>query len=209
MTKVQCFLCLSLASGLLLAQIPTARSAEFDSLVSLCKSCHGQDGNSPLPLFPSIAGYSYESFLGKINAYRDNERIAEEFQDPNEPETVMTNIARRLSEQDVDALARYFSTRTFIPVSQPIDIELAKRGAILHQEKCERCHTNNGSEPLEDAAILAGQWTPYLRLQFEYIASGKRIALASMRQRLKKLSQDEIEALLNFYASAGMESEQD
>ncbi len=193
-----------LSVGLALTAVPGSAN-DYDGLVKLCEGCHGQDGNSSLPLFPSIAGYSYASFLEKINAYRENERIEEEYQRPGEPGTVMVNIARALSDGEADALARYFSAQTFVPVRQPVDSELASRGAILHAERCERCHTQNGAQPVEGAAILAGQWTPYLRQQFENIASGKRIASVSMRRRLKKLSQNEIDALLNFYASAGLQ----
>ena len=50
-------------------------------------------------------------------------------------------------------------------------------------------------------APLAGQWTLYLRMQFDNILSGKRIVPRRMLNRLKKLKQEDIEALLNFYAS--------
>jgi len=205
MPGIRHLVCLTLATGLLLMHASAVRSTDFDGLVKVCEGCHGQDGNSRLPLIPSIAGYSYERFLEMINVYRENDRIAEAFQHPGEPVTVMTVIASGLSDADANALAKYFSARTFLPVRQPVDSNLAKRGAILHEERCKRCHTRNGAEPVGDTAILAGQWTPYLRQQIENIASGKRIALASMRRRLKKLSQNEIEALLNFYASAGMQ----
>jgi len=176
-------------------------SEDFVDLVKRCEACHGEDGNSRLPVVPSIAGFSYEGFLNTMDVFRDNERIALEFQRPGEPETMMNDIARGLSDADVEALARYFSQRSFQPVRQAVDAELASRGAILHKQQCERCHTDNGAHPVEDAAILAGQWTPYLRLQFENILSGKRIVPRGMLRRVKKLDQDDIEALLNFYAS--------
>lgn len=205
MMGIRHFVCLTLTGGLLLLQPTAARSADLDALVKLCESCHGEGGNSRIPIFPSIAGYSYESFLDKMITYRENERIAEEFQRSGEPETVMSNMARRLSGEEAAALATYFSAQKFVPVQQPVDRQLARQGEILHQEKCERCHSRNGAVPAGDASILAGQWTQYLRLQFQNIASGKRIASASMRRRLKKLSENEIEALLNFYASVGMQ----
>lgn len=180
------------------------RSDDFVDLVKRCEGCHGQDGNSIIPVIPSIAGFSYEGFLNTIDVFRDNERIAMEFQSPGEPETVMNEIARDLSDEDIETLARYFSERPFLPIRQAVDEELASRGAILHKQQCERCHTDNGAHPVEDAAILAGQWTPYLRLQFNNILSGKRIVPRSMYRRVKKLDQRDIDALLNFYASVGM-----
>ena len=152
-------------------------------------------------MFPSIAGFSYEGFLYTMDEYRENRRIAIEFQQPNEPETVMINIAQQLSDADLKGLANYFSKRKYIPRSQAFDPELASRGAILHENHCERCHEQNGTEPADDKPILAGQWTPYLRLQFKNILSGKRLVSRRMSIRLKKLNQEDIEALLNFYAS--------
>ena len=174
---------------------------DFDNLVKRCEICHGQDGNSVLPIYPSISGFSYEGFLYTMDAYRENRRIAIQFQQPGEPEAVMTAIAQQLSDADVEALATYYSERPYIPRSQAFDPELASRGAKLHERYCEKCHLNNGTEPVDDAAILAGQWTPYLRLQFDNIRSGKRLLPRRMLNPLKKLDHGDIEALVNFYAS--------
>lgn len=56
---------------------------------------------------------------------------------------------------------------------------------------------------MEDAAILAGRWTIYRRRQFDNILSGKRIVPRSMLRRTNKLSVEDIEALLHFYALQG------
>ena len=194
---------LSLTASLLLAMMPLAHAGDFVDLVKRCEGCHGPDGNSNNSMIPSIAGFSYEGFLNTMEVFRENERIAMEFQRPVEPETEMNQIARELDDADVDALAKYFSERPFLPIRQPVDRELASRGAILHKQQCERCHTDDGAHPVEDAAILAGQWTPYLRLQFDNILTGKRIVPRGMLRRMKKLSQQDVDALLNFYASVG------
>ena len=185
-----------------LALFSTPGSAEdLDDLVNRCEICHGKDGNSGLPIFPSISGLSYEGFRYTMDEYRENRRIAIEFQRPGEPETVMINIARQLSDAEVEALARYFSERPYIPIRQKFDPVLASRGAILHERQCEQCHLQNGTKPGDDAPILAGQWMPYLRLQIKNILSGKRLVSRRMSTRLRKLNQEDIEALLNFYAS--------
>jgi sulfide dehydrogenase cytochrome subunit len=79
----------------------------------------------------------------------------------------------------------------------------AARGEIIHKQQCDKCHSGNGADPVEDAAILAGQWTIYLRRQFDNILSGKRIVPRSMLRRIKTLSAGDIEDLLNFYALQG------
>lgn len=189
-----------LTTGLALFSVP-GHAEDFDDLVKRCEICHGQDGNSGLPIFPSISGFSYDGFLYTMDEYRENRRIVIEFQQPGEPGTVMINIARQLSDAEVEALATYFSERPYIPIRQRFDPVLASRGAILHERHCEQCHLQNGTVPTDNAAILVGQWTPYLRLQIENVLSGKRLVLRRMSNRLKKLNQEDIEALLNFYAS--------
>jgi sulfide dehydrogenase cytochrome subunit len=189
----------------LLVATAAAPADDFVNLVQSCEKCHGKDGNSTTPDVPIIAGFSHEGFLNTIDVFREDDRIALEFHKPGEPETVMNEIAKGLSDEEVQNLADYFSKRDFKPAQQSVNTELAQRGEVIHKKSCERCHTDNGAHPVEDAAILAGQWTPYLRRQFDNFLSGKRMVPRSMLRRIKKLSKDDIEALLNFYASKGMQ----
>jgi sulfide dehydrogenase cytochrome subunit len=154
-----------------------AQARDFVELVKYCEDCHGQDGLSTVPDIPIIAGFSEEGFLNTIDVFRENERIEE--------------------------LAEYFSGLEFKPAKQSADPVKASRGAILHKKSCEKCHTNNGRDPVEDAAILAGQWTPYLARQFDNILKKKRLVPKSMYRRIKKLTAQDIDALLHFYALEG------
>jgi sulfide dehydrogenase cytochrome subunit len=198
MNKVLLMICLLMCAS-------TTLASDFVELVQTCETCHGKDGNSTTPDVPIIAGFSNEGFLNTIDVFREDERIALEFHRPGTPETVMNEIAKKLNDDEVEALAEYFSQRKFIAAKQTVDAEMAKRGEVIHKKMCERCHTDNGAHPVEDAAILAGQWTQYLRRQFDNILSGKRLVPRSMLRRVKKLSDEDIEALLNFYASVGMQ----
>lgn len=183
-----------------------AGAKNFVDLVKYCESCHGTDGISTTPDVPIIAGFSKEGFLNTMDVFRENDRIAMEYHRPGEPETIMNEIAQSLSDSEVEELAKYYSSLKFKPAEQSTDKELASRGAVVHKRYCERCHSDNGSEPVDDAAILAGQWTPYLRRQFENILTGKRLVPRSMLRRVKKLTEQEIEALLHFYALQGLEN---
>lgn len=179
-------------------------AGDFVSLVQSCEHCHGKDGNSTTPDVPIIAGFSYEGFLNTMDVFREDDRIAIEFHKPGDPEMVMNDIAKALSDEEVDSLARYFSQRPFKAAKQAVDSALAERGEIIHKKSCERCHSDNGKEPVEDAAILAGQWTPYLRRQFDNFSTGKRTVFRTMLRRVRKLSDEDIEALLHFYAREGL-----
>ena len=180
-----------------------AKPHDFVDLVTYCDSCHGTDGISVIPVVPIIAGFSEEGFLNTIDSYRDGERVADEYHNPGEPETVMNDIANALTDEEVSALAKYYSERKFKPAYQPADPEKARRGAILHKQSCEKCHPQNGTEAVEDSTILAGQWMPYLRRQFDTILSKRRRVPRSMDRRVKKLSPQDIDDLLHFYALEG------
>jgi len=190
--------------GTLILMTGPVFAGDIVSLVKFCEGCHGKDGNSQVPDVPTIAGYSYEGFFNTMSVFRDDERIALPYQKPGEPETEMNNIARNLSDKEVELLANYFSERPFVPVEQKFDKALAERGEVLHKQQCERCHTDNGAHPVSDASILAGQWTPYLKRQFDNILSGKRLVPRSMLRRVRKLTENDIESLLNFYAAEGL-----
>ena len=192
------------ATLVLICCFPNAAQArDFVDLVKYCEGCHGLDGLSTTPNVPIIAGFSEEGFLNTMDVFRENERIAMEFHKPGDPETVMNEIAQSLTDQEVEELAKYYSGLAFKPAKQSADPEKASRGAILHKKSCERCHTNSGKDPVEDAAILAGQWMPYLERQFDNILTKKRLVPKSMYRRIKKLSAQDIEALLHFYALEG------
>ena len=190
---------------LFLVAAAVAPANDFVKLVQLCEKCHGKDGNSTTPDVPIIAGFSHEGFFNTMDVFRAGDRIALKFHRPGEPETVMNDIAKDLSNEEVRSLADYFSKREFKPPQQSVNTDLARRGEVIHKRLCERCHTGGGAHPVEDAAILAGQWTPYLRRQFVNFLSGKRLLPRTMLRRIKDLSEDDIEALLNFYASKGMQ----
>ena len=178
-------------------------ASDVDFLVEMCEDCHGKDGYSEQPDVPIIAGFSQEGFINTMAVFRANERVALAFSKPGEPETLMNDIAQDLSDDEVVELAEHFSKLPFHAADQSADAELAKIGEALHMEKCERCHKQNGAEPVEDAAILAGQWTQYLRRQFINLQSGKRTVPENMSRKVEGLSSQDIEALLNFYAMAG------
>lgn len=75
---------------------PAARS-----LAATCTACHGPDGKSVAPEAVSIAGLSREHIASQMRAFRDGGR----------PSTIMQQIARGYSEQQIDLIADYLSRR--------------------------------------------------------------------------------------------------
>ena len=132
---------------------------EAAMLANACAACHGPQGSSQGPATPSIAGISVEYFIDAMEAFKEDER----------PATVMNRIARGYSEQQIELMAKYFSSKPMIVTAQPFDSALAKKGAALHKTHCEKCHEDGGRSSDDDAGILAGQKTPYLRYTMQDI----------------------------------------
>lgn len=67
---------------------------------SICAGCHGADGISNNPLWPSLAGQKEQYIIKQLKAFRDGAR-----QDP-----MMSPMAKPLSDADIENLAAYFSS---------------------------------------------------------------------------------------------------
>ena len=71
-----------------------------------CVACHGVDGNSVNPIWPSLAGQHRQYIVKQLKAFKTGSR-----QDP-----LMTPMATPLSEQDMEDLAAYFFSQTGLVV---------------------------------------------------------------------------------------------
>ncbi|MBL4659716.1 MAG: hypothetical protein JKY19_05120, partial [Alcanivoracaceae bacterium] len=134
-----------------------------------------------------------------------NERICKEsvyrHGNTSRPATTMCKIASELSEDDIAALSEHYEDLSFVGVKQDFDSILVKKGVAIHKRHCEKCHSEGGSIADDDAGLLAGQWTPYLRLAIENLLAEKRPMADKMSVKMKLLDDEDFEALLSFYAS--------
>ncbi len=87
-----------LAAGTALAQ--DAATLNLRSLAATCAACHGTDGRPTTgsPLAP-LASMPRDAFLAQFKAFKDGSR----------PATVMHQLAKGYSDQQVEAMATYFS----------------------------------------------------------------------------------------------------
>ncbi len=65
-----------------------------------CAPCHGANGVSPNPAWPSLAGQSKESLVSALKAYKSGARS----------NAMMTGVARDLSDADIESLAAYYAS---------------------------------------------------------------------------------------------------
>jgi len=178
--------------GLALMLASAQAAALEEELLKRCTICHGDEGISDESAYPSIAGIPEKLQADALRAYRDGTRDCG-------PVPRMCKIMHDITDEQIEHLAAHFAAFEFRPAEQPFDTSLVDRGRHLHEDYCEVCH-GDGPEDAEKS-ILHGQWADYLRYSLSQYREGHRKQPPSMRRQTDKLTDEDIEALVNFYAS--------
>jgi sulfide dehydrogenase cytochrome subunit len=187
----------------LLAGFAAMAAAEMPAAVQRCVGCHGESGIGTDPNIPTLAGVGRFYLENQFAVFAANARPC--VVPALEYDIDKCAVIGALDDDQKRQLAVYYDERAYLPRQQPYDDALAERGERLHAERCERCHTDNGWEPLDDAGLLAGQPIPYLVRQLEYFADDRRWLPDSMAPQIEDLTSEERRALAHFYARAGLE----
>lgn len=182
-----------------------ASAADVAKMVEDCNHCHGKDGASTEPEIPIIGGISALVLNDTMIAYQAKERPCPETEyptgDKKGQKTTMCKIAADMSEDEIKQLGSHYAGKPFVRAKQKFDPALAAKGKPVHDDLCEKCHEEGGSLASNDAGILAGQWMPYMRHAFKGYSSGDRPMTKKMKKKYEKLSDEDIEALIHYYAS--------
>ena len=185
--------------------IPALASADVDALMQDCNGCHGDNGVSQWSDVPTIAGLAEFVHVDALFIYQDEARPCAESEyrqgDTSRPATTMCAIAAELSEDDIDALAAAYAELPYVKAKQDFDADKAAAGKAIHDKDCERCHSEEGTNPEDEAGMLGGQQMGYLRDTFAQYADGSREQPKKMKEKLDALSADDVEALVHYYGS--------
>ena len=189
--------------GVAAAEVRAADGADlFDKE---CAACHGKAGASSEPKIPIIGGYSAKYLVDAMGAFKKKVRTCAEVAIPSGPKkgtrSDMCKVVANLGDADVESVAKYLAAQKFVRAKQPFDAAKAQKANAVYKLRCEKCHEDNGASPSEDNGILAGQWTQYLRDQLVGFRTGKRPIDDKMKQRLDKVTAEEEDLLLHFFAS--------
>ena len=180
---------LSIGMSNALAAGPSAQALSYT-----CAGCHGTDGSSLGPSSPHIAGIGKEYFIDAMKTFQADERNS----------TIMNRIARAYTNEQIEAMATFFSEQELRLPAQNFDPKKAALGAKLHDDYCEKCHEDGGAVA-DDFGTLAGQWVPYLEYSMADYRNGSRYMTKKMKKKVKKMLKKEgessIEAVFHFYAS--------
>jgi sulfide dehydrogenase cytochrome subunit len=113
----------------------------------------------------------------------------------------MGRIAKGYSEEEFKLMASVFVNQPIAITSQKTDAAKVAAGSKLFGENCEKCHDKYGALADDDSGILASQWLTYLQYSMVDFKAGSRPSPKKMKKKVDKLNDDELEALLQFFAS--------
>jgi len=164
-----------------------------------CAACHGADGNSVTPIWPSLAGQHATYLVRQLQAYRERQRA----------DVGMQGFAGTLSEQDMLDLGAYFSEQTMAP--KGADPAMVDRGQRIYRAgipergvaACIACHGPTGKgNPLAGYPRVSHQHADYLATTLRNYRSGTRTSDVDVNQMMRNVTEllldDEIDALASY-----------
>jgi sulfide dehydrogenase cytochrome subunit len=95
----------------------------------------------------------------------------------------------------------YYAGLPFVAAKQDFDAALAEAGKAVHEGNCDKCHSDGGANPEDEAGILAGNMMGYLEAQLADYRAGEREQPKKMEEKVSALTDDDVKALVNYYAS--------
>ena len=129
-----------------------------------CAACHGSDGNSTNPAYPSLAGQTPLYIYYQLLQFREQRRVNEQ----------MSPFAAKLTDADMKDIAAYFSSQKASGTAQPADDARSAAGkAVVATNHCDSCHTPTFAGQ-NHIPRIAGLQYPYLVKQLRGFKSGER-----------------------------------
>ena len=163
-------------------------SAAISQKAKLCGMCHGRKGLPTVKNTPIIAGQHESSLLIALQEYRNGERT----------DDLMGRIAKNLSDDDMKALAAYFSALPWPAYREPADAATRLK-ALDAGKKCTSCH-REGFVGYANTPRVANQKLDYLIKTLSDFHDNKRPNMPRMTALVRNLSADDIAAMAHYLA---------
>ena len=167
-----------------------------------CGGCHGFDGNSPIAMYPKIAGQNEAYIVKQIQDYKADKTRKNE---------IMKGMAASLSDADAADIGAYFQAQnvsaaaTFDESKIAAGREIYKGGDMQKGiPACQACHGPNGSGTAGIGyPAVGGQYVDYNLAQLKAFKSGARSNddKRMMRDIVAKMSEEDMIAVANYMAS--------
>jgi cytochrome c553 len=164
---------------------------------TVCLACHGLDGNSVNPEWPSIAGQHEDYIIKQVKAFRAGERT----------NVLMSPISLTLTDKEIEDTAAYFATQKIKgkeAAKSKVDLgQQIYRGGIVDSKTpaCIACHGPNGrGVAAASYPSIRSQYATQVALQLQAYKKGERKTDQNemMRVIAAKLTDEQIDAVAQY-----------
>lgn len=142
---------------------------------------------------PSIGGQPEAYLKNLLMQWKKGERYS----------ATMGRLIKGYSDEELAALAHYFSQQTWTPVAQNLDTDKVKKGKGKAGALCAGCHGATGGEPGdEETPKLNGQMAQYMEMELmKYRDESVTMPNKMMRKVAMKLKEEDVAAVAEYFAS--------
>ncbi len=180
----------------------TANAADIEAgkaKTAVCAGCHGADGNSISPTWPSLAGQHASYIYKQLTDFKEGRRS----------DATMTGMVAMLNDEDMRNVAAYYESQSSKPVA--FDDKLIASGESIYRggitdiqvAACMGCHSPGGTgNGPAGWPSLKGQHAEYLVTQMQNFKQGKRSndVGSMMRNVVVRMSEAEMKAVAAYIA---------
>lgn len=171
---------------------------EGQAKAATCSACHGMDGNSLNPEWPSLAGQHQSYIVKSLQSFKSGAR----------QNVLMSGMAMPLTDDDIEDLAAYYSAQKL--TGRVADPALVSAGERLYRggnketsvPACLACHGPTGQgNPAAGWPSIAGQHAAYSAAQLTAYRAKQRTTdgdTQMMRNVAATLTDDEIKAVASY-----------
>ncbi len=176
-------------------------AAAGKALSAACAGCHGAQGISANPIWPSLAGQDARYLADALRGYKDGSR----------DNAVMKGFVAALNEQAMNDIASFYATlapaqparsagtqapaQSTVPAATPA--QASNPAAAV--ARCAGCHGENGVSKTPGMPSLAGLAPQYLVTAMKAYVGGER-KNEVMKGLLTGVSESEISEIAQYYA---------
>jgi cytochrome c553 len=186
---------LGIFSALLIGQAGAAGLEVEELVANRCATCHGAQGQSGSPIFPSLAGQNREYMVKQLGDFKAGKRVSD---------TMAPQVAD-LSADQISALAAFFAGKP-TRVNRVSDDDLLPVGRYIYTKgnawsgvpACSSCHGDR-AHGTEQLPRLAGQNARYLLMQLkEFTQRTRTNDNAAMHLVASRLTELEAKAVADY-----------
>ena len=178
--------------------------------VIACASCHGEAGNSIIPVNPNLSAQPYEYLVKQLIDFKPKGDHPPLRNGPDGAPSLMAPMAAPLTDEDIRNLAYYLSIQPLNPeaaasASNEATMERGLsiwRGGIASRgvPACAGCHSPNGAGIPGFYPRLAGQFPSYIADQLKLYRNGDRANSTMMQEIASRMTDADIAAVADYAA---------